>query len=43
MKKFMDDLDIPIPEFNNTYELNVQYADGVLIESLDKKEHHNET
>ena len=37
--KLLDDLDIPIPEFNNTYELNVQYADGVYIEPLDNNKY----
>ena len=31
--------DHPIPEFNNTYELNVQYADGVYIERLDNNKY----
>ena len=38
-KELFDDLDIPIPEFNGTYELNVQYSDGVLIESLDNNKY----
>jgi len=38
-KELLDDMEIPIPEFNGTYELNVQYSDGVLIESLDNNKY----
>tara|TARA_B100000700_G_scaffold251446_1_gene282545 strand:+ start:883 stop:1344 length:462 start_codon:yes stop_codon:yes gene_type:complete len=31
-----DELEIPIPEINGTYELNVQYSDGFLIKRLDR-------
>ena len=33
---FFDNLEVPVPEINGRYEMDVQYADGIFVSQLDE-------